>query len=126
MAAILLLITATLPWMPSPMAAVAVISASFFGCMVLQTNLHVMPLDLFGSGHAGVSMSVLALSYGLLQVFLQPMVGAAIDRAGFAPLCILLAVLPLLGMWILSMTLSRNEDSVAPMALVPSLGDMER
>jgi len=126
MAAILLLITVTLPWMRSPAAAVAVISASFFGCMVLQTNLHVMPLDLFGPGHAGLSMSVLAFSYGLLQVFLQPLIGAAIDRAGFAPLCVLLAVLPLLGMWILSAALSRSEDPVTPIALVPSLGDIER
>jgi len=120
MAAAMLVITAALPLMPTPAAAVAVISASFFACMVLQTNLHVMPIDLFGPARAGFSVSVLAFSYGLVQVFLAPMIGAAIDRVGFGALCVVLALLPAAGMCIL--TASLRSDETIP--FVAPLGDI--
>jgi len=112
MAAGLLLFTAVLPAVPSAAAAVGVISASLFCCMILQTNLHVMPIDLFGSGRAGFSVSMLAFSYGLVQVVLSPMIGAVIDHVGFAALSVILAALPLMGMYVLTVSLKAKNPLI--------------
>jgi len=119
-----LVVGAALPLMPSPAAATAVISASMFFCMLLQTNLHSVPIDLFGPAHAGVSVSVLAFSYGLTQVVISPLVGVAIDRIGFGPLSLLIAALPILGVLVLAPALRRNENAGVAVAHEPLLSDI--
>lgn len=100
-AAPLLLVTAVIPFVTSPLMAAGVIGCSFFICMMMLTNLHVIPIHWFGYNHAAFTASVLALSYSLLQVFFSPVVGFVVDKFGFSVVCVAVAPLPLLGYAIL-------------------------
>jgi ACS family hexuronate transporter-like MFS transporter len=100
-AAPLLLVTAVLPFVQSTIVAVGIISLGFFLVMVILSNLHVLPLHLFGMQNAAFTASVLALSYALLQMVFSPIVGAVVDRFGFSSICIAIAPLPLIGIAIL-------------------------
>jgi MFS transporter, ACS family, hexuronate transporter len=100
-AAPLLLATALIPWAPSVGIAAAGISLSFFCTMALSVAIYALPLDLFGAGRAGFSIAGLTCAYGLMQAVLSPLIGATVDRAGFAPVCVGLAFTPLIGYAIL-------------------------
>ena len=108
MIAPLALVTAAVPWMTTPTLAAGAIGLSFFACMALVTNLHVIPIDLFGVPHAAFTSSILTFAFALLQTLTAPWIGVVIDRFGFAPLCAVLSVLPLLGLSIVTMTLRRE------------------
>lgn len=101
---IFLLITALVPWMPSPMLAIAAISASFFWCLAISTNLYAMPIDWFGAGRAAFGVSVLTCSFGLMTALISPAIGTVVDQFGFAPVCAVLSVLPLAGISLLRMS----------------------
>ena len=116
------LVTAAVPLMPSPTLAVAAISASFFWCMSLQCNLHVMPIDLFGPANAAFAVSMLACSYGLLQVFLSPVIGAIVDHFGFSPVCVGLSVFPLIGMAVLRAAVGDRTSPKGTSRAVPVSG----
>lgn len=96
-----LLLTAAVPFMPTPGLAAAAISLSFFWCLAISANFYVMPIDFFGARHAAFSVSLLTCSYGLMQTVLSPLIGRMVDRAGFTPVCLVMAVLPLAGVAIL-------------------------
>ena len=96
-----LLGTATVPLMPSPLLAAAAISASFFFCLAISTNLYAMPIDFFGAERAAFSVSILTGSYGLMQTFFSPLIGWMVDQFGFAGVCVSMSVLPLAGVAIL-------------------------
>jgi len=63
-------------------------------------SLNIMPIDMFGPGRAAFTMSLLACSYSLMQTFVSPLVGASVDRFGFAAVCVAASLLPLVGIWI--------------------------
>jgi hypothetical protein len=63
-----------------------------------------LPIDLFGAAHAGLGAAGLTCSFGLMTAFLSPWIGSVVDRVGFTPVCVLLAVMPLAGVAILSWT----------------------
>jgi predicted MFS family arabinose efflux permease len=90
-------VTALVPFLPSTPLAVGGICLSFFGCMMIVINLHVIPIDLFGSKRAAFSASLLTASFALVQTFLSPAIGAIVDHYGFASVCVLLSVLALVG-----------------------------
>jgi ACS family hexuronate transporter-like MFS transporter len=100
-AAFMLLLTAAVPLMPSPLLAAAAISVSFFWCLAISANFYVMPIDFFGAGHAAFGVSILTCSYGLMQTVLSPLIGSMVDHFGFAPVCVGMAALPLAGVAIL-------------------------
>jgi ACS family hexuronate transporter-like MFS transporter len=100
-AAVFILMTATMPLITSPTWAVIVISVTLFWAMSLQINVHILPVDIFGPERAGFSVSILACSYGLMQMLVSPVIGATVDRYGFSALCLVLSVLPLAGVWLL-------------------------
>jgi ACS family hexuronate transporter-like MFS transporter len=100
-----LLLTAAVPFMPSNALAVAAISLSFFFTLTLSTNIYALPIDLFGAGRAAFGVAALTCSYGLMAAGLSPAIGMAVDLAGFTPVCLGLAVLPLLGVAILQISL---------------------
>jgi hypothetical protein len=87
--------------MPSALLAAAAISASFFFCLSISTNLYAMPIDFFGAERAAFSVSILTCSYGLMQTFLSPLIGLMVDRLGFPSVCVAVSVLPLAGIAIL-------------------------
>jgi ACS family hexuronate transporter-like MFS transporter len=102
--AVLLLATAAVPWMPGPGWATAAISLSFFAITAWSVNLYTMPLDAFGGRHAAFSVSLLTGAYGAMQAVISPLIGATIDKSGYAPVCIVAAILPLAAYGILSRT----------------------
>jgi ACS family hexuronate transporter-like MFS transporter len=107
-AAVMLLLTAAVPLMPSPALAAAAISVSFFWCLAISTNFYVMPIDFFGPRHAAFGVSILTCSYGLMQTVLSPLIGSMVDHLGFAPVCVTMAALPLAGVAILQMSTLRE------------------
>jgi ACS family hexuronate transporter-like MFS transporter len=102
--ALFLLATAAVPWMPGAGWATAVISLSFFCTVAMSANLYAMPLDMFGAARAGFAVSVLTFAYGLMQTVVSPLVGGLIDRFGFEPVCVGVAVLPLAAVGVLQLT----------------------
>jgi ACS family hexuronate transporter-like MFS transporter len=102
--ALFLLATAAVPWMPDAGWATAVISLSFFWTVAMSANLYAMPLDMFGAARAGFAVSVLTFAYGLMQTVVSPLAGGLIDRFGFEPVCVSVAVLPLAAVGVLQLT----------------------
>ncbi len=108
MSAAALLLTAVVPLMPTPGLATAAVSWSFFWSLALSVNIYALPLDVFGAHRAAFGVSALTFSYGLMQTFVSPLFGRVIDRAGFAPLCVAAAVLPLAAAVILEGTVRKR------------------
>ena len=104
--AVILLATAAVPLMPHPALAAAAISLSFFWTLAISTNVYALPIDLFGPAHAGLGVAALTSSFGLMTAFLSPWIGSVVDRVGFSPVCVVLSIMPLLGVAILRWTLS--------------------
>jgi ACS family hexuronate transporter-like MFS transporter len=105
--AVILLATAAVPLMPHPALAAAAISLSFFWTLAISTNVYALPIDLFGPAHAGLGVAALTCSFGLMTAFLSPWVGSVVDRVGFAPVCMLLSAMPLVGVGLLRWTVSK-------------------
>jgi len=102
-----MLVTAALPFSASPAFSTILISAAMFWTMSLQMNIHILPVDIFGEAFAASSVSILACSYGLMQIFVSPAIGSIVDRVGFAPVCGFFAILPLAGVALLRPALTR-------------------
>jgi len=105
--AVILLATAAVPLMPHPALAAAAISLSFFWTLAISTNVYAMPIDLFGPAHAGLGVAALTCSFGLMTAFLSPSIGSVVDRVGFAPVCVLLSAMPLVGVGLLRWTVTK-------------------
>lgn len=101
---LVLLLTAVIPWMPTAGWALAGICLSFFWCSAMSVNLYTMPLDIYGAGPAAFAVSMLTSAYGVMQAVFSPVIGGMIDRFGFEPVCVLFAILPLVGYGILKAT----------------------
>jgi ACS family hexuronate transporter-like MFS transporter len=96
-AAVFVLSTALIPLAPSSLIAAGVISLSYFACLMMSTNIYAMPIDYFGAGRAAFGVSALTFSFGLMQTFASPLIGHLVDQFGFNSVCVLFAVLPMLG-----------------------------
>lgn len=105
MSAPVTLVTAAIPWLASTPLAVFAIGLTLLFCMSVITSLNVIPVDLFGPRNAGFTTAVLACSYALMQAFVSPLIGKAIDYTGFDNLCILLSVFPLLAIGLLRLVI---------------------
>lgn len=90
-----LLATAAIPLMPSTGLATALICLSFFWVTAMSVNVYAMPLDIFGAQRAALAVSMLTGAYGLMQTFVSPLIGAAVDHYGFGVVCAAGSVLPL-------------------------------
>lgn len=104
--ALLVPATALAPWMPTPALAVSMIGISYLGSFAISGNTNVMPIDMFGAPHAGVAASIAAGVYALLQAALGPLMGLAIDHAGFKAGFAGLGLLSVSGVFILRLTMS--------------------
>ena len=102
----LLLVGASIPFLPSTTLAASAIGVSFLSFQSMLGNLVVLPVDLFGARPAGFSNSLLACVATGTQVLVSPAVGAVADRLGFGVLCVGMPVLPLLGIGVLQVSLS--------------------
>jgi ACS family hexuronate transporter-like MFS transporter len=95
-AAVLLLGTVTIPFLPTPALATAGMSLSYFLICAWSTNHYTLPIDIFGASRAGFAIGGLIFAYGAMQAIVSRPVGAVIERYGFQPVCFTFAVLPLL------------------------------
>jgi ACS family hexuronate transporter-like MFS transporter len=109
------LVTLTIPFAPSSLIATLLIGASYFATLAGTVNVYTIPLDLFGAAGAATATSVLVGAYGLLQIFLSPLIGRLVDHYGFDPVCVLVACPPLLGYLLLKWGVMRppKNDPVA-------------
>jgi ACS family hexuronate transporter-like MFS transporter len=99
--AVLAMTTAAIPLMPTATLAAAAISASFFACVLMLTNVYSMPIDLFGASRAGFGMAALTFGYGAMQAVVSPLIGHLVDQFGFSAVCIGFAALPAAGIAVL-------------------------
>lgn len=93
----LFLITAAIPFVPSAVLAIGGVCLGLFACQCVVGSLNIMPVDLLGPGRAAFSMSLLACSYSLMQMFVSPLIGASVDRFGFCAAVAIASLLPLVG-----------------------------
>ena len=105
--AVALLFTALAPHLGSPAAATGIVAWSLFWTVVVSANMYALPVDYFGPGRAATGVSLLTASYGLMQAVLSPAIGWLVDKAGFGPVCAIVAVLPLVGIAIVDRTRGR-------------------
>lgn len=98
--------TALAPHMPTPLLGALMASFSFFWSSGWGVSLYTMPVDAYGS-RAGFAVSLLTMAYGILQIFVSPVIGRAIDQYGFVPVCLAAGFAPLVGYAIVANT-SRN------------------
>jgi len=101
---VIVLSTAFISWMPSASWATVLICASFFWVTAMSANVYAMPIDFWGAGRAGFGVAALTAAYGLMQAVVSPAIGLAIDRVGFNPVCVTLAILPLAACGVLQWT----------------------
>jgi len=108
-AALALLLTATIPILPSAGWATAAIGMSFFCTLCISINVYAMALDLFGTDHASFVFSLLTATYGLMQTVISPLIGSWVDHHSFSAVCVLGAISPLCGIAILYAAVFRNK-----------------
>jgi len=112
----LFLVTGLIPFLRSASLAIGAICVALFTCQTVVSSLNVIPLDLFGTGRAAFSISLLGCTYSLMQTFVSPLIGASVDRFGFSSVCVTASLLPLLGVLILSRTVKSREPAQWPAA----------
>ena len=105
---VLLLLTAAIPWMPSPVLATAGICWSFFWITAQSVNIYALPLDIYGAGRAAFAIAALTFAFGIMQTVVSPGVGWLIDVYGFSPVCALGAALPLAAAVVLQLTKEKS------------------
>ncbi|HEV1284523.1 MAG TPA: MFS transporter [Bryobacteraceae bacterium] len=98
------LITAVIPLMPNRGLAAIAVSVSYFWTVCISTNLYALPIDLFGPRRAAFGVAVLTFAYGLFQFFVSPVIGTMVDHGRFTAVCIVMSMLPLVGVGILQVT----------------------
>ena len=94
LAAIASLATLAIPFAPGAGWACAGISLSIAAVAAFSVNMYTLPLDTFGAAHAGFAISMLVMSYGVVQIF-WPALGKVIDQHGYTPIISLAAFTPL-------------------------------
>jgi hypothetical protein len=100
--------TALAPAVQSAAAATVAICVSLFATTCLSVNYYAIPLDLFGADRAGFAISLLTSTFGVMQGMLSPYIGAWSDAAGWGPVCLAVASLPLLSVLLLGTVLRRT------------------
>lgn len=109
----LLLVGAAVPFLPSATLAVAAIGISLLGFQSILNNIMIMPLDLFGSRPAAFSTSLLISAGAAAQALMSPLIGALVDRYGFTAVCVGAPLLPLLGIWLVQLSLGEEANRAA-------------
>jgi ACS family hexuronate transporter-like MFS transporter len=110
----LLLAGVSIPFLPSTTLAAVAIGVSFLAFQSMLGNLFLIPLDMFGAGPAGFSNSLLAFVATCTQVVVSPAIGAIVDQLGFTVLCVVVSMLPLLGLRILQTSLRPTRAGALP------------
>jgi sugar phosphate permease len=102
--ALLALITALLPLLPSAAWATAGIAISLMAVSAVSVNVYTIPLDTFGGANAAFAIAMLVASYGAVQAVISPAIGAIVDARGYGPVCVAGSLLPLAAYFVLRFT----------------------
>jgi ACS family hexuronate transporter-like MFS transporter len=100
------------PFLPTTTLAASAIGMSFLAFQSILGSMFLIPLDMFGAGSAGLSNSLLAFAAAITQVLISPAIGAVVDHVGFTLLCVVVPLLPVLGLGVLAATL-RTPPAIA-------------
>ena len=95
LSSVVVLVTAAIPLAPDALWATLGMSLSFFWIASWSTNLYTLPVDIYGARHAAFGVSALVFAFGAMQAVVSRPLGQAIERWGFAPICVAVAFLPL-------------------------------
>lgn len=95
LAAVILLFSAFIPLLPSPLLATAGMSLSYFWISAWSTNLYTLPVDIYGAQRAAFGVSGLVFAYGAMQAIVSRPLGRVIEQYGFQPVLLAFALLPL-------------------------------
>jgi len=101
LSSVVVLVTAAIPLAPDALWATLGMSLSFFWIASWSTNLYTLPVDIYGARHAAFGVSALVFAFGAMQAVVSRPLGQAIERWGFAPICVVVAVLPLVAQLLL-------------------------
>lgn len=88
------LVSMLAPFCPTPLWALVPVSLSYFAIVAGSVNIYTIPLDIWGGERAGTAIAALGFAYGLMQTGISPLIGWLVDRFGFAPVCVLVALPP--------------------------------
>jgi ACS family hexuronate transporter-like MFS transporter len=114
-ASLLLLSTAAIPLLPTPALATVGMSLSFICINAWSANMYTIPVDVYGPQRASFGVGALLFAYGGMQTLLSRPIANVIETRGFTPVCLTLAVFPLLAQIALSGFIRmRNEEPVLP------------
>ena len=97
----ILLLSAFIPLLPTPLLATIGMSLSYFSISAWSTNLYTLPVDIYGAGRAAFGVSGLVFGYGMMTALVSRPLGQSIERFGFQPVLLTFALLPLLAYLIL-------------------------
>ena len=123
MLAPLVLITAAVPFIGSMTLAAVAVGLSFAASVGIWSSVHLIPIDLYGVGRAAFTYSLLECCFTGLQSVTSPAIGAAVDRYGFTPVCVVMPLLPLAGLVILQWCCGgRNRTANADKSTQAELG----
>jgi ACS family hexuronate transporter-like MFS transporter len=109
MAASVLVFSAAIPLLPTPLWATVGMSLSYFTIAAWSTNLYTLPVDIFGAGQAAFSVSALVFAYGAMQAVVSKPVGRVIEHYGFAPVLWTFAFLPLVAYLVVAVVVREGE-----------------
>ena len=110
-AAVFLLGTMAVPFLPNPALATAGMSFSFFWVCAWSTNHYTLPIDIYGAGRAAFGGASLVFAYGIMQSFVSRPLAAVIERYGFAAVCFTFAGLPILSYLLVHLVIADNSGS---------------
>jgi len=95
--AVLALVTAVVPFAPTPALATLGIALSYCFVAAGSTNLYTIPVDLYGAERSGFAISGLVAAFGATGFVFSPLFGWMVQHRGnYALLCAGVAILPLL------------------------------
>ena len=113
-AATILLFSAFIPLLPTPLLATVGMSLSYFWISAWSTNLYTLPVDVYGAQRAAFGVSGLVFAYGLMQAVVSRPLGRVIEQYGFQPVLLTFALLPLTAFLILR-TFVRMPEPATPL-----------
>jgi ACS family hexuronate transporter-like MFS transporter len=98
------MINLAIPYAPTPLLATIGIGASYAMAGMFGVNFYTLPIDRYGHQTAAFAVSLLTSAFGLLQIFISPWIGRMVQQQGFGPVCVLAAVMPLVGIMVVRAT----------------------
>jgi ACS family hexuronate transporter-like MFS transporter len=109
-AAVLLIGTVGIPFLPTPLLATLGMSVSFFLIAAWSANHYTLPIDIYGHERAAFGVGSLIFAYGAMQSVISRPLAQVIQEHGFKPVCFTVALLPILAYLLVHFLIPDNSD----------------